>query len=59
MDRPDQRRNSRGLGLTYSKFIAGLKKASIDMDRKVLSDMAIHDPAAFAAIVDKVKAQLA
>ena len=50
---------SRGLGLTYSKFIAGLKKASIDMDRKVLSDMAIHDPAAFAAIVDKVKAQLA
>jgi large subunit ribosomal protein L20 len=47
------------LGLTYSKFIAGLKKASIDMDRKVLSDMAINDPAAFAAIVDKVKAQLA
>ena len=50
---------TRGLGLTYSKFIAGLKKASIDMDRKVLSDMAINDPAAFAAIVDKVKAQLA
>jgi len=50
---------TRGLGLTYSKFIAGLKKAQIDMDRKVLSDMAIHDPAAFAAIVDKVKAQLA
>jgi large subunit ribosomal protein L20 len=50
---------TRGLGLTYSKFIAGLKKASIDLDRKVLSDMAIHDPAAFAAIVDKVKAQLA
>jgi len=49
---------SRGLGLTYSKFIAGLKKARIDLDRKVLSDMAIHDPAAFAAIVDKVKAQL-
>ena len=46
-------------GLTYSKFIAGLKKAQIDLDRKVLSDMAIHDPAAFAAIVDKVKAQLA
>lgn len=49
---------ARGLGLTYSKFIAGLKKASIDLDRKVLSDMAIHDPAGFAAIVDKVKAQL-
>ena len=50
---------SRGLGLTYSKFMAGLKKAGIDIDRKVLSDMAIHDPAGFASIVDKVKAQLA
>ncbi len=50
---------SRGLGVTYSRFMAGLKKAQIDIDRKVLSDMAIHDPAAFAAIVDKVKAQLA
>ena len=50
---------SRGLGLTYSKFMAGLKKAHIDIDRKVLSDMAIHDPAAFSIIVDKVKAQLA
>ena len=50
---------SRGLGVTYSKFMAGLKKAQIDIDRKVLSDMAIHDPAAFAAIVDKVKAQFA
>ena len=47
---------SRGLGVTYSKFMAGLKKANIDIDRKVLSDMAIHDPAAFASIVDKVKA---
>ncbi len=47
---------SRGLGVTYSKFMAGLKKAQIDIDRKVLSDMAIRDPAAFAAIVDKVKA---
>ena len=50
---------SRGLGLTYSKFMAGLKKAGIDIDRKVLSDMAIHDPAGFSSIVDKVKAQLA
>ncbi|ASM76035.1 50S ribosomal protein L20 [Vitreoscilla filiformis] len=50
---------ARGLGLTYSKFIAGLKKAQIELDRKVLSDMAIHDPAAFAGLVDKVKAQLA
>ena len=50
---------SRGLGLTYSKFMAGLKKANIEIDRKVLSDMAIHDPAGFSSIVDKVKAQLA
>ena len=50
---------SRGLGLTYSKFMAGLKKAQIDIDRKVLSDMAIHDPAGFKSIVEKVKAQLA
>ena len=42
---------SRGLGMTYSRFMAGLKKAGIDIDRKVLSDMAIHDPAAFGAIV--------
>ena len=50
---------SRELGVTYSKFMAGLKMANIDIDRKVLSDMAIHDPAGFASIVDKVKAQLA
>ena len=50
---------SRGLGLSYSKLMAGLKKASIDIDRKVLADLAVHDPAAFGAIVDKVKAQLA
>ena len=50
---------SRELGVTYSKFMAGLKKAQIDIDRKVLSDMAIHDPAGFKSIVDKVKAQLA
>ncbi len=50
---------ARSLGLTYSKFMAGLKKAAIEIDRKVLSDMAINDPAAFASIVDKVKAQLA
>jgi large subunit ribosomal protein L20 len=50
---------SRALGLTYSRFMAGLKKAQIDIDRKVLSDMAIHDPAGFGSIVEKVKAQLA
>ena len=38
--------------------MAGLKKASIDIDRKVLADMAVHDPAAFGSIVAKVKAQL-
>ena len=50
---------SRELGLSYSKFMAGLKKASIDIDRKVLADMAVNDPAAFGSIVEKVKAQLA
>ena len=50
---------TRAHGVTYSRVIAGLKKLAIDLDRKVLSDMAINDPAAFGAIVAKVKAQLA
>ena len=50
---------ARSHGVTYSRFIAGLKRLSIDLDRKVLSDMAINDPAAFGAIVAKVKAQQA
>jgi large subunit ribosomal protein L20 len=50
---------SRELGVTYSKFMAGLKKAHIEIDRKVLADMAVNDPAAFGSIVEKVKAQLA
>ena len=50
---------SRSHGVTYSRFMAGLKLAHIEIDRKVLSDMAIHDPAGFSSIVDKVKAQLA
>jgi large subunit ribosomal protein L20 len=50
---------SRELGVTYSRFMAGMKKASIDIDRKVLADMAVNDPAAFGSIVEKVKAQLA
>jgi len=50
---------SRALGLTYSRFVAGLKKAKIEVDRKVLADLAVNDPAAFGSIVDKVKAQLA
>ncbi|MEO5772472.1 MAG: 50S ribosomal protein L20 [Burkholderiaceae bacterium] len=50
---------SREMGVSYSKFMAGLKKAQIGLDRKVLADMAVNDPAAFGSIVDKVKAQLA
>jgi large subunit ribosomal protein L20 len=50
---------SRELGVTYSRFMAGLKKAQIEIDRKVLADMAVNDPAAFGSIVEKVKAQLA
>jgi large subunit ribosomal protein L20 len=50
---------SRGHGLTYSRFMAGLKKASIEIDRKVLADMAVNDPAAFGSIVEKARAQLA
>lgn len=50
---------SREMGVTYSKFMAGLKKAQIDIDRKVLADLAVNDPAAFGSIVEKVKAQLA
>jgi large subunit ribosomal protein L20 len=50
---------ARSHGVTYSRFIAGLKKASIDLDRKVLADLAVNDPAAFGSIVAKVKASLA
>jgi large subunit ribosomal protein L20 len=49
---------ARELGLTYSQFANGLRKAAIEIDRKVLADLAVHDKAAFAAIVDRVKAQL-
>ena len=45
-------------GLTYSRFISGLAKAGIEIDRKVLSDLAIREPAAFQAIVEKAKAAL-
>lgn len=46
-------------GMTYSRFINGLTKAGVQVDRKVLSDIAIHDAAAFTAIVDRAKAALA
>ncbi|HLJ70162.1 MAG TPA: 50S ribosomal protein L20 [Roseiarcus sp.] len=45
-------------GLTYSRFIAALTTAGIEVDRKVLSELAIHEPAAFAAIVEKAKGHL-
>ena len=50
---------ARQCGMTYSQFANGLKKANIEIDRKVLSDIAIHDMAAFAGIVEQVKAKLA
>jgi len=45
--------------MTYSRFISGLNKAEIQVDRKVLSDIAINDAAAFSAIVEKAKSALA
>ncbi len=69
-DRRAKKRNFRALwvqrinaavrehGLTYGRFIDGLNKTGIEIDRKVLSDMAIHEPAAFAALVAKAKAGL-
>ena len=47
---------TRELGLTYGRFINGLNRAGIEVDRKVLSDLAIHDPQGFAALVEKAKA---
>ncbi len=45
-------------GINYSKFMNGLKKANIDMNRKMLSEIAIADPKAFTALVEKAKAAL-
>ena len=45
--------------LTYSRFINGLSLAGIEVDRKVLADLAVHEPEAFGAIVDQAKAALA
>ena len=49
---------SRELGLTYGRFINGLGKAGIEIDRKVLADLAVREPQAFAALVEKAKAAL-
>ena len=57
MDRPYQR-GSRDLGLKYSTFMNGLKKAQIEVDRKVLADLAVFDKPAFAALASQAKAQL-
>ncbi|MCQ9326619.1 MULTISPECIES: 50S ribosomal protein L20 [Neisseria] len=46
-------------GLSYSKFMNGLKRAAIEIDRKVLADLAVFDKAAFAQLVEKAKAALA
>lgn len=70
-DRRNRKRDFRGLwiqrinagtrehGLTYSKFINGLTKAGIEIDRKVLADLAVYEPAAFKAIVDQAQKALA
>lgn len=50
---------ARECGITYSRFINGLKKASVEIDRKVLADIAVHDKAAFAVIAEQAKANLA
>ncbi len=46
-------------GLSYSRFICGLKQAQIDMDRRVLADLAVHEEAAFGALAEQAKAALA
>ena len=69
-DRKNRKRNFRALwiqrinaavreyGLTYGRFIDGLSKAEVAVDRKVLSDLAISEPAAFGVLVEKAKAAL-
>jgi large subunit ribosomal protein L20 len=49
---------TRDLGLTYARFINGLDKAGIEIDRKILADLAVREPQAFAALVEKAKAAL-
>ena len=46
---------SRQEGLSYSKFVAGLRRAGVSLDRKVLADLAVREPAAFKALVEQVK----
>jgi large subunit ribosomal protein L20 len=49
---------ARAEGLSYNQFVAGLKKAEIGLDRKVLADLAVNDPAAFSKIAERAKAAL-
>ncbi|MDR2639040.1 MAG: 50S ribosomal protein L20 [Helicobacteraceae bacterium] len=70
-DRKNNKRNFRSLwitrinaacrlnGISYSKFISGLEKANIGLDRKVLADLAMNEPTSFAAIADRVKKAIA
>src|SRR3989338_5387376 len=50
---------TRQYGLTYSKFICGLNKAGVEVDRKVLADLAVHQPVAFKQVVEKAQKALA
>ncbi len=50
---------ARANGLSYSQFINGLKKAGIELDRKILADLAVRDPEAFSQLVEKAKGALA
>ena len=49
---------ARAEGLSYNQFVNGCKKAEIELDRKILADLAVSDPAAFSAIAEKAKAAL-
>ncbi len=46
-------------GLSYSQFVNGLKKAGVELDRKILADLAVNDAAGFTALADQAKAALA
>jgi large subunit ribosomal protein L20 len=50
---------ARANGLSYNQFVSGCRKAGIELDRKVLADLAVEDPAAFTAIAEQAKAALA
>jgi large subunit ribosomal protein L20 len=50
---------TKALGLSYSKFMHGLKEQGVELNRKMLSELAIHEPKAFAALVEQVKSKIA